>query len=92
MKKHDVLYFFPEYSMKWEGLHSLVVHPASLEVRRREEREERRGREERGRTKVRTGERTDGRKVNYKKCIGVCVKGKLVYIPLAHDPALAQQQ
>ena len=40
MKKHDVLYFFPEYSMKWEGLHSLVVHPASLEVRRREERRE----------------------------------------------------
>ena len=57
-----------------------------------EEGGERRGREEGGRMKVRTGERTEGRKVNYKKCIGVCVKSKQVYVPLAHDPALAQQQ
>ena len=42
--------------------------------------------------KVRTEERKEGRKVNYTKCIGACVKSKLVYVPLAHDPALAQQQ
>lgn len=46
--------------MKWKGLHCLVVHPASLEVRRKEERGE--------------GGRKKGRKVNHRKCIGACAK------------------
>ena len=37
--------------MKWEGLHSLVVHPSSLEESEEEESEE--GREEGGRMRVR---------------------------------------